>query len=634
MARALTDPAHVVTPTSATRISRGSRAERERCGARRALLGVRGGERARARSSSSSKPRPRRARRRARALAPEPRCSIPARVYREVELPLTCPRAPSPPTAGAGACSRRLRHANDHDEFGLIFVRGDGRRARGARDALLAAAARARASSRSLELTRRAPRARCFGQSQPSETSPEAGYRACRGRARRDRRRAFVDLHMHSTASDGARAARAVVAAAHARGLAAIALTDHDTVDGVAAARAAGERARRARDRRRRAERARGRRRDAPARPAPRATSTRSPTRSSRFRDDAPRRAPSRSSRSSTRSASPVTMDACSPQAGGGAVGRPHVARALIAGGWVGDQREAFDRYLGAGKPAYVAKPRLEVARRHRARPRRRRHRRLGASRAATARRERVERSSPRASTASRCATRATRPTTRAARRARRAFFGSCRAAAPTGTARATGRARIGMMQRARRVARAAGARRAAAARTAPPERWSSRGRVALVTGAGRRVGRAIAVALGAARHARRRALQRHAARGRRDRGGDRARGREARRVPGGPPDAGAPERSSTTSCAHFGALDVLVNSAAVMERTPIGEVTPTQWDAMFALNLRAPFFAAQAAAPHCAARRRDREHRRPRRVRDVARRTCRTGSRRPASCR
>jgi pteridine reductase len=50
-------------------------------------------------------------------------------------------------------------------------------------------------------------------------------------------------------------------------------------------------------------------------------------------------------------------------------------------------------------------------------------------------------------------------------------------------------------------------------------------------------------------------------------------------------------------AAAHFGALDVLVNSAAVMERTPVGEVTEAAWDAMFAVNLRAPFFAAQAAA-------------------------------------
>jgi pteridine reductase len=48
---------------------------------------------------------------------------------------------------------------------------------------------------------------------------------------------------------------------------------------------------------------------------------------------------------------------------------------------------------------------------------------------------------------------------------------------------------------------------------------------------------------------------------------------------------------------AEMGGLDVLVNSAAVMARTPLESVTPEEWDAMFALNLRAPFFAAQAAA-------------------------------------
>lgn len=48
-----------------------------------------------------------------------------------------------------------------------------------------------------------------------------------------------------------------------------------------------------------------------------------------------------------------------------------------------------------------------------------------------------------------------------------------------------------------------------------------------------------------------------------------------------------------------FGGLDVLVNSAAVMRRTPVDEVTVEEWDAIFALNLRAPFFLAQAARPY-----------------------------------
>lgn len=57
----------------------------------------------------------------------------------------------------------------------------------------------------------------------------------------------------------------------------------------------------------------------------------------------------------------PVTIEAVLTEAAGGAIGRPHVARALVAGGVVSDQREAFDKYLAAGKPAFVEKPRLDV---------------------------------------------------------------------------------------------------------------------------------------------------------------------------------------------------------------------------------------------------------------------------------
>jgi pteridine reductase len=47
-----------------------------------------------------------------------------------------------------------------------------------------------------------------------------------------------------------------------------------------------------------------------------------------------------------------------------------------------------------------------------------------------------------------------------------------------------------------------------------------------------------------------------------------------------------------------LGRLDVLVNSAAVMHRLSLEDTTPEQWDAIFAINLRAPFFCAQGAAP------------------------------------
>ncbi|MEN0109015.1 MAG: PHP domain-containing protein, partial [Pseudomonas sp.] len=47
-----------------------------------------------------------------------------------------------------------------------------------------------------------------------------------------------VDLHCHSTASDGALAPAVVVARAHERGVRMLALTDHDTLEGLAEARA------------------------------------------------------------------------------------------------------------------------------------------------------------------------------------------------------------------------------------------------------------------------------------------------------------------------------------------------------------------------------------------------------------
>lgn len=47
--------------------------------------------------------------------------------------------------------------------------------------------------------------------------------------------------------------------------------------------------------------------------------------------------------------------------AGGGAMGRPHVARALVEAGYVPSVSEAFDQYLGAGKPAYVEKERFQI---------------------------------------------------------------------------------------------------------------------------------------------------------------------------------------------------------------------------------------------------------------------------------
>ena len=122
-------------------------------------------------------------------------------------------------------------------------------------------------------------------------------------------------------------------------------------------------------------------------------------------------------------------------------------------------------------------------------------------------------------------------------------------------------------------------------------------GRVVLVTGAGRRVGHAIARALAddsavLALHAYRSAdgaaaLAREIA----------AEGGEARVFRADLALTDQPEALVRDVVAALGRVDVLVNSAASMERTPLDTVTPADWDRIFALNARAPFFLALAAA-------------------------------------
>ncbi len=54
----------------------------------------------------------------------------------------------------------------------------------------------------------------------------------------------------------------------------------------------------------------------------------------------------------------------------------------------------------------------------------------------------------------------------------------------------------------------------------------------------------------------------------------------------------------------RYGRLDALVNNASAFFPTRFGDTTPAQWDGLFAANVRAPFFLAQAAAPHLRAAR------------------------------
>jgi NAD(P)-dependent dehydrogenase (short-subunit alcohol dehydrogenase family) len=123
-------------------------------------------------------------------------------------------------------------------------------------------------------------------------------------------------------------------------------------------------------------------------------------------------------------------------------------------------------------------------------------------------------------------------------------------------------------------------------------------GRIALVTGGARRVGRAFSLALaeagcdvvvnynGSADEAAvtaadierlgRRALPVHA---------DISRPDEIERL--------VRETEQT-----FGRLDIVVNNASLFERAPVPDITVEDWDRVLNVNLRGPFFLAQAAAP------------------------------------
>lgn len=56
----------------------------------------------------------------------------------------------------------------------------------------------------------------------------------------------------------------------------------------------------------------------------------------------------------------PITIEEIAAEAGGGSVGRPHIAAVMVEKGYVPDIRTAFDQWLANDKPAYVGRPRLQ----------------------------------------------------------------------------------------------------------------------------------------------------------------------------------------------------------------------------------------------------------------------------------
>jgi 3',5'-nucleoside bisphosphate phosphatase len=164
-----------------------------------------------------------------------------------------------------------------------------------------------------------------------------------------------IDLHVHSTASDGSFSPEVVVKRAVAAGLRAIALTDHDTLAGIPEALAAGERLG--------IRVVSGCEFSAAAPwgemhvlgyflPYP---SLALEGFLERCRADRVRRA-QEMVQQLRRLGMEISFESVLQESGGGAVGRPHVARAIVRHGGAIDLSDAFDRFIGRGRPAFVEK--------------------------------------------------------------------------------------------------------------------------------------------------------------------------------------------------------------------------------------------------------------------------------------
>jgi predicted metal-dependent phosphoesterase TrpH len=170
-------------------------------------------------------------------------------------------------------------------------------------------------------------------------------------------RRSLVDLHAHCIVSDGSDSPAALVASAARAGVEVLAVTDHDTVDGVAEAQAAGESLG--------VEVLTGC--EVTGEVAGRVVHLLAygdGLLAPGALDEVTAARRRRASRNREIGARLMALTGIGYQeamrlAGGSALSRAHFARALVAGGVVADVAEAFDRYLSSGRPAYVAAPSL-----------------------------------------------------------------------------------------------------------------------------------------------------------------------------------------------------------------------------------------------------------------------------------
>ena len=169
----------------------------------------------------------------------------------------------------------------------------------------------------------------------------------------------YVDLHCHSTASDGTFTPSDVVALAARNGLSALSLTDHDTVGGVSEAADAASKA--------------GIdflpgieiSCDVPKPATMHLLGYGVDPRSPVLLDLTRRLIEGRNDRNPkiirklNELGVSITMDELEAQANGGVIGRPHIAAILLRKGYVNSIRQAFDKYLAPGGAAYFDKERV-----------------------------------------------------------------------------------------------------------------------------------------------------------------------------------------------------------------------------------------------------------------------------------
>lgn len=170
-----------------------------------------------------------------------------------------------------------------------------------------------------------------------------------------------IDMHMHSTYSDGIRTPAELIAMAKSKGLAGLALTDHDSMEGFpelsAAALTAG------------VEVMTGVELSCEFKNKdlhvlgygvdPLNLELQQLLRE--FRGARERRG-ERIVEKLAEQGVRIDMARVMAKAGNGALGRPHIAEALIEAGFVADHAQAFSRYIGEGCPAYVDKFKMQPA--------------------------------------------------------------------------------------------------------------------------------------------------------------------------------------------------------------------------------------------------------------------------------